>query len=301
MDTMTRTKLVVGSREIKLAVVQSNIVIDYLRENYPRLEVELLALKTTGDIKLDGPLYQIGGKGLFVKELDVALMERRSDISVHSLKDVPMEVSEELPLLGFSRREDERDALVMGRDGAELRPGMVVGCSSLRRQLQLKALYPGVEFRNVRGNVLTRLQKLDNGEYDALVLASAGLRRLGLGDRITRCFDTEELLPAAGQGILAIQGRRGEDYSMMEGFYDPDGCAAALAERAFVRRVNGGCSSPMAAHAVLRGELLELTALYYDEDRGSYRKHTMTGERSCAEEIGVEMGDWFRDNKGDGV
>ena len=126
MDTMTRTKLVVGSRESKLAVVQSNIVIDYLRENYPRLEVELLALKTTGDIKLDGPLYQIGGKGLFVKELDVALMERRSDISVHSLKDVPMEVSEELPLLGFSRREDERDALVMGRDGAELRePGEV--------------------------------------------------------------------------------------------------------------------------------------------------------------------------------
>ena len=137
MDTMTRTKLVVGSRESKLAVVQSHIVIDYLRENYPRLEVELLALKTTGDIKLDGPLYQIGGKGLFVKELELALMERRSDISVHSLKDVPMEVSEELPLLGFSRREDERDALVMGRDGAELRPGMVVGCSSLRRQLQL--------------------------------------------------------------------------------------------------------------------------------------------------------------------
>lgn len=298
MDTEKRTKLIVGSRDSVLAIVQSNIVIDYLRRSSPELEVELLTLKTTGDIRLDGPLYQIGGKGLFVKELDIALLERRSDISVHSLKDVPMEISEELPLLGFSSREDVRDALVMGPGkGQALRTGMVVGCSSLRRQLQLRALYPGVEFKNVRGNVQTRLRKLDSGEYDALVLASAGLKRLGLEERITRCFEPDEMLPAAGQGILAVQGRRDEDYSVLEGFYDPDGTAAALAERAFIRRINGGCSSPMAAHAVIRGDVLELTALYFDEQLESYSRHTMTGERSCAEELGYAMGDWFLKKK----
>lgn len=209
----------VGSRESRLAVIQSEMVVEYLKEELPGHPVELLTMKTTGDRILDRRLDQIGGKGLFVKELDQALLDGRSDLSVHSLKDMPMEVPEELPLLGFSHREDPRDVLVLPMNQTQWDRTLPVGCSSQRRMVQLSKRYPDITFRTIRGNVLTRLRKLDDGEYGALVLAAAGLKRLGLSERISRYFSVEEMIPAAGQGILAVQGRKGEDYSYLNGFF----------------------------------------------------------------------------------
>ena len=169
---MKRDKIVIGSRESKLAVLQSEMVRDYIKEKNPDLEVEILTMKTTGDIILDRTLDKVGGKGLFVKELDKALIDGRSILSVHSLKDMPMEVPEELPLLAFSKREDPRDVLVLPEGASELDKSKPLGCSSLRRTLQLKKLYPDMDVRSIRGNLQTRLRKLDEGQYSALILAA---------------------------------------------------------------------------------------------------------------------------------
>ena len=221
-------RVCIGSRESRLAVIQTEMVREYIETNCPDIDVSILTMKTTGDIILDRTLDQVGGKGLFVKELDKALRDRRSDLSVHSLKDMPMEVSEALPLVAFSKREDPRDVLVLPPDTAEIDFTRPIGCSSKRRILQLKEIYPRAEFRTVRGNVLTRLRKLDDGEYSALILAAAGLKRLGQEDRISRYFEPEEMIPAAGQGILGLQGRAGEDYSYLDDYNDGDARDCAL-------------------------------------------------------------------------
>lgn len=282
-------KVIIGSRESKLAVIQSEMVKAYIEEHSPQTEVEILTMKTTGDIILDRTLDKIGGKGLFVKELDRALLEKRSDISVHSLKDMPMEVSEELPLLAFSKREDPRDVLVLPKGATALDRTKPIGCSSLRRILQLRELYPDMECKSVRGNVQTRLAKLDSGEYSALILAAAGLIRLGLENRISRYFEPEEMIPAAGQGILAVQGRAGEDVSFLDGYGDEDAYFAATAERAFVKYLDGGCSSPVAAHAVVAERELLLLGLYYEEQSGKYIKGTITGTVTEAEMLGISL------------
>jgi hydroxymethylbilane synthase len=255
----------IGSRESRLAVIQSEIVRKYIREHGHR-DAEIVTMKTTGDRILDQTLDKIGGKGLFVKELDAALMDGRSDLSVHSLKDMPAEIPAELPLLGFSRREDPRDVLVLPKGAERLDPSKPIGCSSKRRVLQAKKLYPDMAFAPVRGNVLTRLEKLDRGEYGALILAAAGLKRLGLENRISRYFETTEILPAAGQGILAIQGKAGENYDFLAGFFDEESAAAARCERAFVKELDGGCSSPIGAYAVVSEGHLHVTGLYYEEN-----------------------------------
>ena len=280
-------KVIIGSRESRLAVIQSEMVRDYILSYNKDCEVELLTMKTTGDKILDCTLDKVGGKGLFVKELDKALLEKKSQLSVHSLKDMPMEVPEELPLLAFSKREDPRDVLPEGIK--ELDESKPIGCSSLRRTLQLKELYPNMEFKSVRGNVQTRLKKLDEGQYSALVLAAAGLKRLKLENRISRYFEPEEVLPAAGQGILAIQGRKDEDYSYLDGYNDEDSECAALAERAFVRYLDGGCSSPVAAHAKVEKDKIILTGLYYEEESGAWRKASLRGKREEAEELGIRL------------
>lgn len=277
----------IGSRESRLAVIQSKMVMDYLEKECPGDEITLVTMKTTGDKILDRTLDKIGGKGLFVKELDRALMDNRTDMSVHSLKDMPMEVPDELPLIAFSRREDPRDVLVLPEGSDTWDTSLPLGCSSQRRILQLKELYPQVECKSVRGNVLTRLQKLDSGEYGALVLAAAGLKRLGLEHRISRFFEPEEIIPAAGQGILAVQGKKGEDYSYMKNFEDRDAAAAACCERAFVRYLDGGCSSPVAAHARVSGDHISLLGLYYDESTGTCRKGSLEGTVSEAETLGI--------------
>ena len=277
----------IGSRESRLAVIQSEMVMEYLKKECPGDEITLVTMKTTGDKILDRTLDKIGGKGLFVKELDRALMDNRTDLSVHSLKDMPMEVPVELPLIAFSRREDPRDVLVLPEGSDTWDTSLPLGCSSQRRILQLKELYPQVECKSVRGNVLTRLKKLDSGEYGALVLAAAGLKRLGLEHRISRFFEPEEIIPAAGQGILAVQGKKGEDYFYMKNFEDRDVAAAACCERAFVRYLDGGCSSPVAAHARVSGDHISLLGLYYDESTGTCRKGSLEGTVSEAETLGI--------------
>lgn len=235
----------IGSRESRLAVVQAQMVMEHIRARHPELSVEIITMKTTGDMILDRSLDKVGGKGLFVKELDKALVEKRSDLSVHSLKDMPMEIPEELPIVAFSGREDPRDVLILPAGAKEPDFSKPVGCSSLRRMLQFGKLYPQAQFKLIRGNVQTRLNKLDSGEYGATLLAAAGVKRLGLEDRISRYFEPEEIIPAAGQGILAVQGRAGEDYGFLDTFKDREGTLCALCERAFVRKLEGGCSSPV--------------------------------------------------------
>lgn len=284
-------KIRIGSRESRLAVIQSEMVMEYLKEKFPDGDISILTMKTTGDKILDRTLDKIGGKGLFVKELDMALMEKRSDISVHSLKDMPMEVPRELPVLAYSKREDPRDVLVLPKGKTEIDFSKPIGCSSLRRILQLQSLYPQAKFESIRGNVQTRLRKLDEGLYSATILAAAGLKRLGLEERISRYFSVEEMLPAAGQGILAVQGRAGEDYSWLSDYQDEDAKDAALAERGFVKRLDGGCTSPVAAYARIQGEKLILTGLYYSESKKIYRKKTVTEDRKLASEIGIKLAD----------
>ena len=282
-----KNKLVIGSRESRLAVIQSEMVMNFIKERCPDMDVSLLTMKTTGDKILDKTLDQVGGKGLFVKELDKALLEGRSDLSVHSLKDMPMEVPEELPLEAFSKREDPRDVLIFPEGASEPDFSRPIGCASRRRVLQLRELFPEAEFAPVRGNVQTRMRKLDEGQYGALVLAAAGLKRLGLEERIGCYLSEEEVIPAAGQGILAVQGRKGESYECLKGFEDPDSAAAAIAERAFVQCLDGGCTSPVAAHAKVEDGKLTLLGLYYGEAEDAFLRGRVTGSSKEAKELGV--------------
>ena len=278
-----------GSRESQLAVIQTRQVMEAVRRTDPSLRLELVTMKTTGDKILDRTLDQVGGKGLFVKELDAALLEGRVDFTVHSCKDLPMDIDERIPLAGFTRREDPRDVLVLPKGRETMDKTKPIGCSSLRRILQLKELFPDMAFKSVRGNVITRMRKLDDGEYGALVLAAAGLKRLGLEERISRYFTVSEIIPAAGQGILAVQGRAGEDFSYLADFQDQEAAWAAIAERAFVRYLDGGCSSPVAAHGQVQGEELTLLGLYYDEETGKYKRGSKKGSVSMAEELGISL------------
>ena len=275
-----------GSRDSALAVIQSELIMNPIRDENPHMSVELVTMKTTGDQILDRTLDQIGGKGLFVKELDQALRDKRVDFTVHSLKDVPMEVPEDLPLVAFSRREDPRDCLVLPQGVSELAPDKPIGCSSKRRQLQLKALYPEMKLQPVRGNIQTRLDKLDRGEYGALVLAAAGLKRLGLEHRIHRYFSIEEILPAAGQGTLVVQTMRGTDSSILRPIRDMDNAWCSMAERSFVRTLGGGCSAPVAAYATIKDGLLTLTGLYVSPDETIVKKADIIGDPHQAADLG---------------
>ena len=266
------TEIVIGSRESALALAQTREVYDFIRENCGDISPHILTMKTTGDKILDRKLSRIGGKGLFVKELDKALLQGKSQLSVHSAKDVPMEVKEELPILGFSKREDPRDVLVLPLGVRELDTSKPVGSSSERRRLQFKKLFPRMEVKAVRGSVETRLRKLDSGEYSALVLAAAGLKRLGLENRISRYFSPEELLPAAGQG-----------------YFHRDTCFAVVAERAFVAALGGGCSSPVAAYAKVQGDVLTLRGFYYREETGEQFFMERQGNVFQAKETGKAL------------
>lgn len=283
----------IGTRASSLAVIQAEIVRSYLtRSGVPS---ELVKMTTTGDKILDRTLDKVGGKGLFVKELDAALMDGRSDLSVHSLKDVPMELPMELPLLGFSKREDPRDALILPEGAAELDLSKPIGCASSRRILQLKKIFPNATFAPIRGNIQTRLRKLDEGQFGATILAAAGLKRAGLQGRISRIFSTEEMIPAAGQGVLAVQGRAGEDYSFLDGFFDRDSRDTSLCERAFVAALDGGCTAPTAAYAeILDGETMRLTGLFLDEDRGISVRREKSGRREDAEALGRQLAEEVR-------
>ncbi len=283
-------KIRIGTRKSRLACIQADIVAEYIRLHCKGYEAELVKLTTTGDKILSKKLDEIGQKGLFVKELDSALMEEITDLSVHSLKDMPMEIPKELPIIGVSGREDARDVLVLPEGVREYDYRGPIGCSSNRRILQLNELYPRVRIKTVRGNVLTRLNKLDSGEYGALVLAAAGLKRLGLGGRISRYFSVEEMVPAAGQGILGIQGRADRSYGFLQGFFDPEAMDCARCERAYMTEMNGGCSLPMGVYAeILDEKRMKALGLYYDEASNASHRMCMTGERSDPEALGIEL------------
>lgn len=279
----------IGTRESRLALVQAEMVQAAIgkREGFC---TEIVAMKTTGDKILNQSLEQIGGKGLFMKELDRALAEGRTDISVHCVKDMTAELPQEYPILGVSAREDPRDVLVLPKGSSQLDRSLPVGCSSRRRILQFQKLYPEQACRSVRGNVLTRLEKLDRGEYSALLLAAAGLKRLGLEERISRYFSVEEMIPAAGQGVLAVQGRRDFDISCLTDYFDEKAFLEMTCERAFIRYLDGGCTSPIAAFARAERGRITLKGLYYEEAFSpDYVTGSMEGPESDAEKIGISL------------
>lgn len=275
-----------GSRESRLAVIQAEIVRDALLAAHPQMNVEIKTYKTTGDRILDRPLDEIGGKGLFTKELELALLAGEIDMIVHSYKDVPMEVDTRIPIVGVLPRGDARDALVLPAGADEIDIRKPIGCSSKRRALQLRALYPGCVVAPVRGNVITRLEKLDGGQFGALVLAAAGLTRLGLEARISRFFSPDEMLPAACQGILALQARAELDRSLLSGVCDEQAWLISVAERSFVRTLDGGCSSPVAAHGVVADGVLSLTGFDVEEAGETLRFERICGAPQDGETLG---------------
>lgn len=260
-------------------------------------------MKTLGDKILDRSLEKIGGKGLFVKELDQALREGRIDLAVHSLKDMPMELPDDLPILAYSKREDPRDALILppGENGQDpsceacdkITQGTVlngvIGTSSKRRRLQLERIYPDCQFQGIRGNVQTRLRKLETEGFCATVLAATGLKRLGMESCIGRYFSCEEMIPAAGQGILAVQARAGEYLHLAKVLNDSESETAAHAERAFVKTLNGGCTSPVAAHAEIKESECHLTGLYWRESDDGWFVEKISGRVEDAAEMGETL------------
>ncbi|ACX82097.1 hydroxymethylbilane synthase [Aggregatibacter actinomycetemcomitans] len=290
---MTQKSLKIATRQSPLALWQANYVKDLLQQLYPDLNVELVPMVTKGDVILDSPLAKIGGKGLFVKELENALLNKEADIAVHSMKDVPMQFPEGLGLAVICKREDPRDAFVSNsyRTLAELPQGAVVGTSSLRRQCQLKTLRPDLEIRSLRGNVGTRLSKLDNGDYDAIILASAGLIRLGLAERIASFIDVEQSLPAAGQGAVGIECRTDDVavQQLLAPLADAETTSCVLAERAMNHHLQGGCQVPIGGYAVLRDSELYLRALVGSVDGSTIIRAEGKSAVENADVLGVQI------------
>jgi hydroxymethylbilane synthase len=288
------TRIRIATRESRLAMRQTEMVGEALRARHPRLAVEAVGMTTKGDRVLDRPLAQVGGKGLFVKELEVALDEGRADIAVHSLKDVPMVLPPQFALATFGRREDPHDAFVSNAHASldALAAGALVGTSSLRRESQLRHAYPKLRFRPLRGNVNTRLAKLDAGEYDAIILAAAGLRRLGLEARIRATLPEALALPAIGQGILAIEYRRdrADLAALLAAFEDADTARAARAERALGLVVEGSCEVPLGAIARVRSGTLALEGFIGLPDGTRLVRDRIEGAVGDAEALGGALG-----------
>ena len=289
----TPTLLKIATRQSPLALWQANFVKDRLEDLHPNLTVELVPMVTKGDVILDTPLAKIGGKGLFVKELENALLEKRADIAVHSMKDVPMQFPEGLGLSVICKREDPRDAFVSNKYKSlnDLPEGSIVGTSSLRRQCQLKQLRPDLDIRSLRGNVGTRLSKLDNGEYDAIILASAGLIRLGMPERIASFIETTQSLPAAGQGAVGIECRTDDVavQALLAPLADAETTACVLAERAMNTHLQGGCQVPIGGYAVLEGDQIYLRALVGELDGSKIIRAEGKSAVENAEVLGVQI------------
>ncbi len=289
---MTNT-LRIATRESPLALWQAHHVADCLRGLYPDLTVTLVPMTTRGDQILDQPLAAIGGKGLFLKELEVALLEGRADLAVHSLKYVPMQLEPGFALAGVMAREDPSDALVSGRYASleALPQGARVGTSSLRRQVQLRALRPDLQLLDLRGNVNTRLAKLDRGEYEAIVLASAGLIRLGFAERIRQRLAPPLLLPAAGQGVLGLEIRDGdsETAALLAPLIDPAATMATTAERVMTGALGGSCRVPIAAYAEGAGNALSLHGLVGDRSGQRCLWVSLSGPADQPELLGTRV------------
>ncbi len=283
----------IGTRASQLAMAQSTNIKKLIEAQYPDATVELVKIVTKGDKILDVPLAKVGGKGLFVKELEDAMLQNEVDLAVHSMKDVPAELPEGLHLGIITKREDPRDAFVSNKYKtlADLPEGAKVGTSSLRRKSQLGLMRKDLVIEDLRGNVGTRLRKLDEGQYDAIILAAAGLNRLELSDRITSFFDPTEMLPAVGQGAVGIELRKA-DTELLEALsflIDETTAVAVTAERAYLNRLEGGCQVPIGAFAVLDGDQVNLTGLVASVDGSQVLKEQSAGSVADAENMGVKL------------
>lgn len=300
---MSTREIRIATRKSALALWQAEYVKARLEAAHPGLLVSLVPMVSRGDKLLDSPLSKIGGKGLFVKELETALLEGQADIAVHSMKDVPMDFPEGLGLYCICEREDPRDAFVSNRYKSldELPLGSVVGTSSLRRQTQLLSHRPDLEIRFLRGNVNTRLAKLDAGEYDAIILAAAGLIRLGFESRITDSLDVTYSLPAGGQGAVGIECRSADSdiQALLAPLHHLETADRVVAERALNKRLNGGCQVPIASYAVLEGDQLWLRAMVGQPDGGALLRAEARGPRTAADLLGVQVADDLLDQGAD--
>ncbi|WP_462432120.1 hydroxymethylbilane synthase [Phascolarctobacterium succinatutens] len=289
-----KAKLTIGTRQSLLALWQSNHIAALLRKEYPKCEVVLKKIVTKGDRILDVPLAQIGGKGLFTKEIEEDLLDGTIDLAVHSLKDMPTVLPEGLCLTAITERANVGDAFVSNKYGSfeELPLGAVVGTSSLRRKAQLLAKRPDLEIRDLRGNVDTRLRKLDEELYDAIILAAAGLERLGHGDRISSLIPADVCLPAVGQGALAIEARTAdkEVRDMLSFLNDLNTKQATDAERAFLGLLEGGCQVPIGVHADVEGENIRIEAIIAALDGSTILRDTINGKADDAVSLGQQLG-----------
>ncbi len=295
---MKKRKIVIGTRGSKLALWQAELVRSEILKHSPELEIELKRIKTTGDKILDVPLAKVGGKGLFVKEIEEALLRREIDLAVHSMKDVPTIIPDGLRIGAILPREDPRDAFIIGKRYSEtikafkdLPEGAVIGTSSLRRACQLRSLRPDIKILQLRGNLDTRFRKLDEGQFDGMILAVAGVKRLGWEDRITEVLSFEISLPAIGQGAIGVECRIDDPYinSLIAPLNDQETFITVMAERAFLKRLEGGCQVPIAAHARLQ-RLDGRFRLIMDGLVGS-----VSGERVIRGHIEIDMEPWSGD------
>ena len=293
-----KRKIKLGSRGSQLALWQANWVKSELEKRYKNLEVEIIKIKTTGDKILDVPLAKVGGKGLFVKEIEEALLEKRIDLAVHSMKDVPTDFPNGLHLAAITEREDPRDAFIISQKlkvksqkFKDLAYGASIGTSSLRRSSQLLNVRPDLKIEQLRGNLNTRLRKLNEGHFDAIILAAAGLKRLGWSERITEYLSPEISLPAIGQGALGIETRIDDkEINELTAFFDhPATSISVRAERALLKKLEGGCQVPIAAYGEVKNNQLKLIGLVASIDGKRIIKDSITGQIDRAEAIGIEL------------
>ncbi len=290
---MTETPIRIATRQSPLALWQANYVKDALMAAHPGLQVELVTMVTRGDVILDTPLAKVGGKGLFVKELEIAMLEGRADLAVHSMKDVPVDFPDGLGLVTICEREDPRDAFVSNTYAKieDLPSGAIVGTCSLRRQCQLKAARPDLVIKELRGNVGTRLSKLDAGEYDAIILAAAGLKRLELESRIRSFIEPEQSLPAVGQGAVGIECRVNDQRvrALLAPLNHADTADRVRCERAMNLTLQGGCQGPIGSYALLEGDTIWLRALVGEPDGSQIVRGEIRGPRTQAEQLGITL------------
>ncbi len=292
----------IGSRKSQLALVQTYWVKEELEKHFPNIQFEVETMSTQGDKILDVALAKIGDKGLFTKELEVGMLNNQTDFAVHSLKDLPTNLPEGLMLGCVSKRVDPADALVVNEKNQDkqletLPAGSVIGTSSLRRLAQLRHHFPHLTFKDIRGNVNTRLAKLDAGEYDGIILAVAGLQRLDMSDRIHQVIPAEISLHAVGQGALGIECREGdtEILEVIKALEDPESRDRALAERSLLRQLEGGCQVPIGVNTSIEGNTLTLTAMVASLDGKKLVKDTISGQPSDAEKLGIDLAERLRE------
>ena len=295
-------KVRIGTRKSKLALWQTEFVAKKIKEFFPEVEIEIVKITTKGDKILDVPLAKIGGKGLFVKEIEEALLNNEIDLAVHSLKDVPTYFPEGLDLVAITEREDPRDAFLSVEYDSiyEMKEGDILGTSSLRRKSQVAQLKPELDIQDLRGNVDTRIRKMEEGQYKGIILAYAGLKRLGLENKVKQVFSPEEMIPAVAQGFLGIEGRKNDDKikEVIKILNHKESELRAKAERAFLKTLEGGCQVPIAAYAEIKDNTLTIVGYISDLEGKRVFKDKISGNKENAEEIGTELAQKLLDEGG---